>query len=100
MRGYTQLIQEERYQIYILIKAGHAQSEIAEMLAHHKSTISRELRRNHGLKGYRSKQAHRLAAEPPAGTYFAVAGCGPLRVPFLLHWPRFRECDPLPRARA
>ena len=61
MRGYTQLTQEERYQIYILIKAGHAQSEIAEMLAHHKSTISRELRRNHGLKGYRPKQARRLA---------------------------------------
>ena len=31
------------------------------MLERDKSTISRELRRNRGLKGYRPKQAHHLA---------------------------------------
>ena len=31
MRGYTQLTQEERYQIYALKKAGHIQAEIAEI---------------------------------------------------------------------
>ena len=59
MRGYTQLTQEQRYQIYILMKAGHTQTEIADLLHVHKSTISRELRRNRGLRGYRPQQAHR-----------------------------------------
>ena len=31
MRGYTQLTQDERYQIYALRKAGHSQKEIAEV---------------------------------------------------------------------
>ena len=61
MRTYTQLTREERYQIYALKQAGHNQSEIAVMLGRHKSRISRELRRNRGLRGYRPKQAHRLA---------------------------------------
>lgn len=59
--SYTQLTQEERYQIYILKKAGKTQTEIAGLLGRDKATISRELRRNHGLKGYRPKQAHQLA---------------------------------------
>ena len=59
--NYKQLTQEERYQIYALKKAGHDQAEIAELLERDKSTISRELRRNRGLKGYRPQQAHNLA---------------------------------------
>ena len=61
MRDYTQLTQEERYQIEALLKMGHHQSEIAVVLKRHKSTISREVRRNCGLHGYRPKQAQRLA---------------------------------------
>lgn len=61
MSSYTQLTQEERYQIYILKKAGYNQTEIADMLERDKSTISRELRRNGGLKGYRPKQAQEQA---------------------------------------
>jgi IS30 family transposase len=61
MRTYTQLTHEQRYQIYVLLKAGHNQTEIANNIRVHKSTISRELRRNRGLKGYRPKQAHELA---------------------------------------
>jgi IS30 family transposase len=61
MRTYTQLTQEQRYQIYVLLKAGHNQTEIAHFVRVHKSTISRELRRNRGLKGYRPKQAHEFA---------------------------------------
>ena len=53
MRDYTQLTQEERYQIEALLKMGHHQSEIAVVLKRHKSTISREDRRNRGLRGYR-----------------------------------------------
>ncbi len=61
MSSYTQLTREERYQISALVKAGHSQKEIAEILGRSKSTISRELRRNRGLRGYRPKQANRLA---------------------------------------
>ena len=61
MREHRQLAQEERYQIYALNKAGHNQTEIAEQLGRHKSTISRELRRNRGLRGYRPAQAQKLA---------------------------------------
>jgi IS30 family transposase len=59
--SYTQLTQEQRYQIYALLKMDHSQTEIAEVIEVHKSTISRELRRNRGLKGYRPKQAHQFA---------------------------------------
>jgi IS30 family transposase len=45
MSGYTQLTQEERYQIRAFKRAGYNQTEIAEMLDRHKATISRELKR-------------------------------------------------------
>jgi transposase, IS30 family len=60
MKHYTQLTEHQRYQIYALMKAGHTQAEIAAVIGVHKSTISRELRRNRGRRGYRPKQAHRL----------------------------------------
>jgi len=59
--SYTQLTQEQRYQIHALLKMEHQQTEIAESLGVHKSTVSRELRRNKGLRGYRPKQAHQKA---------------------------------------
>lgn len=61
MSTNAQLTQEQRYQIYALMKAGHNQTEMAEIIGVHKSTISRELRRNRGLRGYRPNQAHQLA---------------------------------------
>jgi IS30 family transposase len=59
--SYTQLTRNQRYQIYALLKAGQNQTQIAAIVACHKSTISRELRRNHGCKGYRPQQAQALA---------------------------------------
>src|SRR3972149_490139 len=59
--SYKQLAQEQRYQIYALKKMGHNQTEIASFLGVHKSTISRELCRNRGQRGYRPKQAHQMA---------------------------------------
>ncbi|TAJ80845.1 MAG: hypothetical protein EPO42_03440 [Gallionellaceae bacterium] len=59
---YTHLTRKERYQIYALKKAGHPQSEIAIMLERSAATISRELSRSTGGRGYRPNQAHRLAA--------------------------------------
>ena len=61
MRTYTQLTYNQRYHIYVLMKAGLCQTEIAETIGLHKSSISRELRRNQGRRGYRPKQAHQLA---------------------------------------
>jgi IS30 family transposase len=61
--SYTQLTQEQRYQIYALLKTEHSQTKIASVIGVNKSTISRELRRNRGKRGYRPKQAHRLAQE-------------------------------------
>jgi len=61
MRTYRQLTQEQRYQIYALKKTGHSPSEIAGVIRVHKSTVSRELKRNRGKRGYRPQQAHGLA---------------------------------------
>ena len=58
--NYKQLTQEERYQIYALMKANHNQKDIANILGRSASSISREIKRNKGLKGYRPKQAQRL----------------------------------------
>lgn len=64
---YKQLTQEQRYGIYSLIKTGHSQSEIAQVVGVHKSTISRELRRNRGERGYRYQQANRKANDRRKG---------------------------------
>ena len=61
MRTYQQLTQGQRYQIYALMKMGSKQTQIAEFIGVDKSTISRELSRNCGQRGYRPKQAHALA---------------------------------------
>ena len=58
MRKYSQLTEYQRYQIYALKKAGHTQQTIATTLEVSPSTISRELRRNQGRRGYRPRQVH------------------------------------------
>lgn len=59
--NYNQLTENERYQIYVMLKAGHSQKEIALYLNRCPSTISRELKRNRGLRGYRPAQAQHLS---------------------------------------
>ena len=61
MGTYTQLTYQQRYHIYTFMKAGFCQSEIAREIGVHKSTVSREVRRNQGKRGYRPKQAQQLA---------------------------------------
>jgi IS30 family transposase len=63
MQKYTQLTYEQRYHIYLLNKQGYNQTFIAKSMNRNKSTISRELSRNTGKRGYRHKQANRLAGE-------------------------------------
>ena len=58
MNTYKQLTQEQRYFIYQLNKIDFNQTEIASEIGVNKSTVSRELKRNTGGKGYRPKQAH------------------------------------------
>ena len=62
MAYYTQLTQEERYHISVLCKERFPRAEIARRLKRHRSTITRELRRNTGMRGYRAKQAHHNAS--------------------------------------
>jgi IS30 family transposase len=57
MREYRQLTEEDRIEIYAMKQAGKQQNKIAAKLGVHPSTISRELARNTGLRGYRPKQA-------------------------------------------
>ena len=57
---YTQLTQEQRYQIKALLDIEESQTKIAEKIGVNKSTIQRELKRNRGKRGYRPKQAHEM----------------------------------------
>lgn len=66
--NYKHLSQIERYQIYSLLKAHQSITQIAEQLGRHKSTISRELRRNEGRRGYRPKQACEQALSRSQGS--------------------------------
>lgn len=63
MKPYTQLTQEQRYQIFVLLKIGHSQTEIAALIGFHKSSISREIRRNRGIMIYHPVLAQRLACD-------------------------------------
>lgn len=67
MKKYKQLTLEQRYQIHALLKAGQSGAEIGKIIGVHKSTITRELKRNWSKRGYRpqfaDKQALRRRAE-------------------------------------
>jgi len=63
MNQYKHLAQSQRYHIYQCLKLKMTQSAIAISTGVNKSTISREIARNTGKKGYRYKQAHGLACK-------------------------------------
>ena len=69
MPSYNRLTGDNRIELYALKKAGLTQKAIAVQLDVHPSTISRELKRNTGLRGYRPKQAQRLASARKAQTH-------------------------------
>jgi IS30 family transposase len=60
---YKHLSREERYQIHSLLKAKQTITEIARSLGRSRSTISRELSRGRGQRGYRAEQACSKASE-------------------------------------
>ena len=59
--AYKHLSLEERHYLELELKAGTSLNNIAKKLSRSPSTISRELKRNKGLRGYRHKQANGLA---------------------------------------
>lgn len=60
---YQQLTRDKRCQIYTLVSTGMMQKDIADHVRVSPSTISRELKRNTGQRGYRYKQADFKAVE-------------------------------------
>lgn len=60
--SYRRVPPENRLLIKAFLDIGLNQSEIADKLGFHKSTISRELRRNRGARGYRIHQANQFAS--------------------------------------
>ena len=59
--SYTHLTESERYHVYTLQKQGQSLRSIAKGMGRHHTTLSREIARNTGDKGYRYKQAQRFA---------------------------------------
>lgn len=60
---YKHLTEDERYQIDDMRREGFNQGAIAIALHRSPSTLSRELRRNEGDRGWRPKQAHQKATD-------------------------------------
>lgn len=58
---YLQLTSGERYRLHALRLQGYSQAQIAFALGRHRSTISRELRRNAREGRYRPQEAHQRA---------------------------------------
>jgi len=62
MRPYAQITTEERYIIAHLKRKGSSKAEIARQVGRHRSTISREVKRNSNSRGvYRSSKASEKA---------------------------------------
>lgn len=72
MKHYKQLTYEQRCQIEVLKKSGFTQAEIGAAVGVSQSTISRELARNTGLRGYRHKQAQKTAMTRREGARRAI----------------------------
>ena len=62
-RKYRRLREEDRHIIYRMSKAVSSQTQIANALGVSQATVSKELARNRGQKGYRPKQANAKARQ-------------------------------------
>lgn len=72
MSQYRHLTKKDRYHIKAQNDVGKSTALIAKKVGCDKSTVSRELRRNRGKRGYRSKQAHLMARRRWKGANKAV----------------------------
>ena len=59
-KHYQQLTQGKRYPLYVLLKKGFSQTEIADDIGVNKVTVSRELSRNSKIDGYCPEVAERF----------------------------------------
>lgn len=64
---YTRLCGHDRKVIANMAQAGNNQEAIAKAIGRSQGTVSKELSRNRGQRGYRPLQANRLAEERQAG---------------------------------
>src|ERR1019366_811816 len=62
MKNCRRVEYEDRCQLHALVKRGLTQEEIAAALGFSQGTVSRELKRNRGKRGYRFKQAQSKTA--------------------------------------
>ena len=62
-KGYHHVTREQRSQIFALKAIDTTQNKIAEIIGVSASTVSREIKRNRGKRGYRYKQADKIAQE-------------------------------------
>jgi transposase, IS30 family len=76
--NYRHLSHGERYQICFLYRLDLGVRAIARELGRNESTISRELTRGRGTKGYRSAQAHSLAQLRARGSRNALRIAAPV----------------------
>ncbi|MGD9563809.1 MAG: IS30 family transposase [Pyrinomonadaceae bacterium] len=65
MNGYSQLTQQQRYQIEAYLGTGMRKREIAERIGVHRSTVYREIKRNSNVRlvGYKACPAIAVARE-------------------------------------
>ena len=69
-KGYHHVTRDIRSQIYVLKATGTTLHQIAAIVGFHVSTISREIKRNTGGRGYRYKQADEKGWTNPDSEFF------------------------------
>ena len=84
MKQNTHLTEPERYQISSLLKAKLSFSEIGRIIGRDKSTISREVKRNKGQRGYRPLQAQKSYRKRKARNSQSITEFGWSYVEYLL----------------
>lgn len=84
MKQYAQLTPEQRYQISALKGTNKSQSEIARIIGCDKSTVSRELKRNTGKRGYRPDQAQKFRNNRKANNAPTITEFGWAYIAYLL----------------
>jgi IS30 family transposase len=82
MAHYKQLSKEERYTISAELQRGTFLREIARLLFRSVSSISREIKRNTGLRGYRPKQAQDKAKKR---RHLKTSKLGAFAIAFVTH---------------
>ena len=84
--SYQQISEAERNQIYAYRKAGLSLSNIALFMGRNKSSISREVNKNKGLRGYRPKQAQQSSQTRQRSGNPQISDFGWSYIEHLINW--------------